>query len=298
MGDRGTPYSALPEMLPDTDEKQLAKAMLTLIRKRYVFRNEHSPRDSYKRPLTTIRISPKGIEALEEYEEKVALEIQAQQSVAADEILTDDTGTFDEIVKVEHPEPPKASLIDGNSGIEDYLKSIEEKASSNDDARDLLKQAHELRNNYPQAATSSIVFCYDAIKIAFLKLLEIDTDAKIDLDQIVGALISCEISLPVDYSGLQNIMQKHKLAIVQGIVLKQADIDAIIGDSELIVAELEKFKLPVRDRVRVIKVILSGDTEQDELREERGIEDWKEEKIDATNNFVEKSFPQDLSWEQ
>ena len=209
--------------------------------------------------------------------------------MAEDEILTDDTGTFDEIVKVDHTEPPKASLIDGDSGIEGYLKSIEEKAAPN--ARDLLKQAHELRNNYPQAATSSIVFCYDAIKVALLKLLEIDTDAKIELDQIVSALIYCEISLPVDYSGLQNIIQKHKLAIVQGIVLKQADIDAIIGDSELIVAELEKFKLPVRERVKVIKFILSGEGEKEELREEQEVEDWKEEQTITTDNFVDKMFP-------
>ncbi|MFX1519131.1 MAG: hypothetical protein ACFFCD_04350 [Promethearchaeota archaeon] len=290
MGDRGTPYSALPEMLPDIDEKQLAKAMLTLIKKRYVFRNERSPRDSYKQPLATIQISPKGIEALEEYEEKAALEIQ--QSVAADEILTGDSGTFDEIVKVGHPEPKKGSLIGRETGIEDYLKSIEEKTSPN--ARDLLKQAHELRSNYPQAATSSIVFCYDAIKWELLKLLEIDTDAKIELDQIVSALVNCEISLPVGYPGLQNIIQKHKQAIIQGILLEQADIDAIIGNSELIVAELEKYKLSVRDRVRVIKAILSGDGEQekDELREERGIEDWKEEeKIDTADPFVEKTFP-------
>ena len=280
VGDRGVPYSSLSEMLPDTDEKQIAKAMINLIKKRYVFRKEHK-RDSY-RPITTVRISPKGVEVLEEYEEKAALEIQ--QSIETDEVLTDSLEIVDKNVEIEYAESQKLPLIDGDSRIDGYLNSIEEKAAVND-VKELLRQAHDLRNNYPQAATSSIVFCYDAIKIALLKLLDVDIDAKIDLDQIVSALISCGVFLPVDYSGLQNIIQKHKLAIIQGITIEQADIDAIIGDSELIVAELEKFKLPVRDRIRVIKTILSGEEEKDEPREEQEIDDWKGEKLDIVDNF-------------
>jgi len=283
MGDRGVIYSALSEMLHDTaDEKQLAKATINLIKKRYVFRKEYTPRDSYK-PLTTIRISPKGLQAIEEYEMKKTLKIQ--QSINAGKAFTDGNNDSDKNIEIDHPELPQTSLIKGEPRIENYLKSIEEKASSND-ARNLLKQAHELRNNYPQAATSSIVFCYDAIKLALLRLLEIDTDAKIELDQIVRALINCEIALPIDYSGLQNIIQKHKLAIVKGIMLEQADIDSIIGDTELIVAELEKFKLKVRDRIRVIKQLLSDDP-----LEEQEIENIKGEKIDSTDNFVDNIFP-------
>ncbi len=283
MGDRGVIYSALSEMLYDTtDEKQLAKATINLIKKRYVFRKEYTPRDSYK-PLTTIGISPKGLQAIEEYEMKKTLKIQ--QSINAGKAFTDGNNDSDKNIEIDHPELPQTSLIKGEPRIENYLKSIEEKASSND-ARNLLKQAHELRNNYPQAATSSIVFCYDAIKLALLRLLEIDTDAKIELDQIVRALINCEIALPIDYSGLQNIIQKHKLAIVKGIMLEQADIDSIIGDTELIVAELEKFKLKVRDRIRVIKQLLSDDP-----LEEQEIENIKGEKIDSTDNFVDNIFP-------
>jgi len=288
MGDRGVIYSALSEMLHNTtDEKQLAKATINLIKKRYVFRKEHTPRDSYK-PLTTIRISPKGLQAIEEYEMKKALEIE--QSVDTSEVLTESNETLDGLVEINHSKSQEVPLTDVNSRIEGYLNSIEEKATLND-AKELLKQAHDLINNYPQAATSSIVFCYDAIKFALLKLLEIDTDAKIDLDQIVSALISCGISLPVDYSGLQNVIQKHELAIIQGITIEQADIDAIIGDSEIIVAELGKFKLSVRDRIRVIKTILSVDAEKDEPREELEIEDRKKEQSDTTNNFVDKIFP-------
>jgi hypothetical protein len=125
-------------------------------------------------------------------------------------------------------------------------------------------------------------------------LLEIDTDAKIELDQIVHALISCEISLPIDYLGLQNIIQKHKLAIVKGIMLEQADIDSIIGDTELIIAELEKFKLKVRDRIRVIKQLLS---EKEESLEEHEIEFLKEEKNDSTENFVDNVFPSETVFE-
>jgi hypothetical protein len=284
MGDRGVIYSALSEMLHDTaDEKHLAKATINLIKKRYVFRKEYTPRDSYK-PLTTIRISPKGLQAIEEYEMKNSLKIQ--QSIDASKSLTDSNDNSDKKIEIDHPELPKTSLIDGKPEIENYLKSIEEKTAPN--ARDLLKQAHELRNNYPQAATSSIVFCYDAIKIALLRLLEIDTDAKIELDQIVRALINCEIALPIDYSGLQNIIQKHKLAIIQGIMLEQADIDSIIGDTELIIAELEKFKLKVRDRIRVIKQLLS---EKEESFEEQEIENIKGERIDSAENFVNKIIP-------
>jgi hypothetical protein len=283
MGDRGVIYSALSEMLHDTtDEKQLAKATINLIKKRYVFRKEYTPRDSYK-PLTTIRISPKGLQAIEEYEMKNSLKIQ--QTIDADKSFSDSNDKSNKNIEIDNSELPKTSLMNDASGIESYLKSIEEKTSLND-ARNLLKQAHELRNNYPQAATSSIVFCYDAVKIALLNLLEIDTDAKIELDQIVRALIHCEIALPIDYSGLQNIIQKHKLAIVKGIMLEQADIDSIIGDTELIIAELEKFKLKVRDRIRVIKQLLSG-----ESFEEQEIESIKGEKIDSTENFIDKIFP-------
>ncbi len=278
MGDRGVIYSALSEMLHDTtDEKQLAKATINLIKKRYVFRKEYTPRDSYK-PLTTIGISPKGLQAIEEYEMKKTLKMQ--QSINSGKSFTDSNNDSDKNIEIDHPELPQTSLINSEPGIESYLKSIEEKASSND-ARNLLKQANELRNNYPQAATSSIVFCYDAIKIALLRLLEIDTDAKIELDQIVRALINCEIALPIDYSGLQNIIQKHKLAIVKGIMLEQADIDSIIGDTELIIAELEKFKLKVRDRIRVIKQLLSDDP-----LEEQEIENIKGEKIEQCALFL------------
>ncbi len=286
MGDRGVMYSALSEMLHDTtDEKQLAKATINLIKQRYVFRKEYTPRDSFK-PLTTISISPKGLQAIEEYEMKKTLKIQ--QSIDANESFTGNNNISDKNIEIEKPVLPNTPLIDDQPGIEGYLKSIEEKASPND-ARNLLRQAHELRNNYPQAATSSIVFCYDAIKIALLRLLEIDTDAKIELDQIVRALITCEIVLPIDYSGLQNVIQKHKLAIVKGIMLEQADIDSIIGDTELIIAELEKFKLKVRDRIRVIKQLLNNSSE--ESFEEQEIKNIKREQIDSAENFIDNIFP-------
>jgi hypothetical protein len=67
-------------------------------------------------------------------------------------------------------------------------------------------------------------------------------------------------------------------------MLEQADIDSIIGDTELIIAELEKFKLKVRDRIRVIKQLLS---ENEESLDEQEIDYIKEEKIDSAENFVE-----------
>jgi len=265
-GTRGVIRSAVGELLPkDVDRKRLNNALNELMIKRYVLPQEHTQVDS-KRVIQTVKVSAKGNEALIEYEKSMTMTpnqvVDEVFGAGDDEPLfseDDDIGTGRRVVDV----------VDDNVTpvIESPIDDLIEKE---------LQEARKIRDDFPDAATTAVCHCYDAVKLSFFKLLKMEPDSDVELLHILKALQDNKIDLPVGYQSIQNIATQHNLVLTEGNVLRREVIDAIMTDTDIIVNDLREFDGKINDkkRVMVIKAVAV-----EKAKDEGVIDDVDEEMV-------------------